>query len=150
MSIREQVASDMKAAMKAGDKARLGYARNLHAAIRKKEIDDKVELDDGAVQQLIGTLSKQRRDSIDQFTKGGREDLVDAEKAELDYLMSHMPQQMDEAEIRSIVEAAVKETGASDPKDMGKVMKVVAPKTQGRADGKLVSQYVRQALGANS
>ncbi|MGZ3698057.1 MAG: GatB/YqeY domain-containing protein [Bdellovibrionota bacterium] len=147
MSIKEKNQDQMKSAMKSGDKDTVAFSRNLHAAIRKKEIDDKVELDDSAVQKLITSAIKQRQDSISQFKQGGREDLVAKEEAELKYLMTFMPQQMDEAEVRKLVDWAVTEAKASSPKDMGAVMKVLMPKVQGRADGKLINQLVKERLG---
>jgi uncharacterized protein YqeY len=137
----------MKAAMKSGNKDTLAFARNLHAAIRKKEIDDRVDLDDAGALKIIGSLVKQRQDSIEQFTTGGRQDLVDKETAELKFLQTFMPAQMDEAEIAKIVEWAVAEAKATSAKDMGNVMKLLVPKTQGRADGKIVNRIVREKLG---
>lgn len=149
-SIKESLSTQMKAAMKSGEKDLLGYARNLHAAVRKKEIDDRVDLDDPGVLKIIQTLVKQRQDSIDQFKKGNREDLVQKEEAELKFLMSFMPAQMDDAEIKKLVDWAVSESGASNPKDMGKVMKLLVPKTQGVADGAKVSQFVKERLASGS
>ncbi len=146
-TIKEKVSETMKSAMKSGDKDTLAFARNLHAAVRKKEIDDRVDLDDAGVQKIIQTLVKQRNDSIEQFKAGGREDLVAKEQAELKFLMGFMPQQMSEAEVRELVNQVVAETGASSAKDMGAVMKALLPKVQGRADGKLVSQLVKERLG---
>jgi len=146
-TIKERNSELMKASMKSGDKDTVGFTRNLHAAIRKKEIDDKVELDDAAVQKLISTAMKQRQDSIEQFKQGGREDLVEKESAELKFLMSYMPQQMDEAEIRKVVEWAVTEAKATSAKDMGAVMKLLMPKVSGKADGKLVNQIVKEKIG---
>jgi uncharacterized protein YqeY len=146
-TIKERNSEQMKTAMKAGDKDLVGFTRNLHAAIRKKEIDDKVELDDAATQKLISTAIKQRQDSIEQFTQGGRQDLADKESAELKFLMNYMPQQMDEAEIRKVVEWAVTEAKATSAKDMGAVMKLLMPKVQGKADGKLVNQIVKEKIG---
>jgi uncharacterized protein YqeY len=137
----------MKTAMKAGDKATTAYARNLHAAIRKREIDDRVDLDDAGVIKIVQTLAKQRQDSIDQFRQGGREDLVANEQAELKFLQGYLPEQMGEAEVRKIVEAAVAQAGATSAKDMGAVMKILMPQVQGKADGKLVNQIVREKLG---
>jgi uncharacterized protein len=147
-TIKETLAEGTKAAMKSGDKEKVTYSRSLHAAIRKKEIDDRVDLDDAGIQKLISTLVKQRQDSIEQFKSGGRDDLVAKEQAELGFLMSFMPAQMDEAEIRKIVDWAVTESGASSPKDIGNVMKLLMPKTQGKADGKLVQQLVKERLGS--
>lgn len=146
-TIKEKLSESMKTAMKAQDKDTLAFARNLHAAVRKKEIDDRVDLDDAAIQKIISTLVKQRQDSIDQFRQGGRADLVAKEEAELKYLMAFMPQQMSEAEVREVVNWAVTEAKATSAKDMGNVMKVLMPKVQGRADGKLVNQLVRERLG---
>lgn len=146
-SIKERLSETMKASMKSGDKDTLAYARNLHAAVRKKEIDERIDLDDSGVQKIIGTLVKQRQDSIEQFKQGGRQDLVDKEEAELKFLMGFMPQQMSEAEVKEVVNWAVTEAKASGPKDMGAVMKLLMPKVQGKADGKLVSQLVKERLG---
>jgi uncharacterized protein len=146
-TIKERNSDLMKTSMKSGDKDTVGFTRNLHAAIRKKEIDDKVDLDDAAVQKLISTAIKQRQDSIEQFTQGNRMDLVEKETAELKFLMTYMPQQMDEAELRKIVDWAVTESKATTPKDIGNVMKLLMPKTQGKADGKLVNQIVKEKLG---
>jgi uncharacterized protein YqeY len=146
-TIKGRLSEQMKSAMKSGDKDLVLFARNLHAAIRKKEIDDKVDLDDAGVQKIISSLIKQRQDSIEQFKQGGREDLVAKEEAELKFLQAFMPAQMDEAEVRKIVDWAVTEARAAGPKDMGNVMKLLMPKVQGRADGKLVSQLVKERLG---
>lgn len=146
-SIKESLSQQLKDAMKAGDKDKVLYARNLHSAIRKKEIDDRIDLVDADVQKIISTAMKQRQDSIDQFKAGGRDDLVVKEVAELNFLKSFMPEQMGEAEVRELVKWAVAAAKAQGPKDMGAVMKVLMPKTQGKADGKLVSELVKQALG---
>ncbi len=150
MSIKAKISEDMKAAMKAQDKDRLAAIRNLHAAIRKKEIDDRVDLDDAAVLKILASLVKQRQDSIEQFTAGKRQDLVDKETAELKLLQAYMPAQMSQDELVKIIDAAIAEAGAKSPKDMGAVMKVLMPKTAGKADGKLVSKLVNERLaGAN-
>ncbi len=146
-TIKESLSEQMKAAMKSGDKDKLAFARNLHAAIRKKEIDDKVDLDDAGVQKIIATSLKQRQDSIEQFKQGGRADLVAKEEAEAKFLSSFMPEQMGADEVRKLVDWAVTESKAAGPKDMGNVMKLLMPKVQGRADGKLVNQLVRERLG---
>ncbi len=147
MSIKTTNQDNMKAAMRSGDKLTLQFSRNLHAAIRKKEIDDRKDLEDGDIQKLIGTLVKQREESITQFTQGGRDDLVQVEKQEADYLRQFLPAQLTEAEVKTMIQAAVLEAQATTEKDLGKVMKLVLPKVQGRADGKLVSQWVKAALG---
>lgn len=146
-TIKERLSEQMKAAMKSGDKETLAFARNLHAAVRKKEIDERVDLDDAGVLKVISSLVKQRQDSIEQFQKGGREDLVAKEQAELKFLQSFMPAQMGEAELRKLVDWAVTEAKAEGPKDMGKVMKLLMPKVQGLADGKLVNQLVKERIG---
>jgi uncharacterized protein YqeY len=146
-TIKELLNETMKSSLKSGDKSTLTYARSLHAAVRKKEIDDRVDMDDAGIQKVISSLIKQRQDSIEQFQKGGREDLVANEEAELKFLQSFMPQQMGEAEVKQLVDWAVTEAKASSQKDMGNVMKLLMPKVQGRADGKLVNQLVRQRLG---
>ncbi len=146
-TIKEKLSETMKTAMKAGEKDKVAFARNLHAIIRKKEIDDKVDLDDAGVQKIIATSMKQRQDSIEQFKAGGREDLVSKEEAELAFLKSFMPEQMGAEEIRKIVDWAVTESKAASAKDMGAVMKLLMPKVQGRADGKLVNQLVKERLG---
>ena len=145
--LKTKLSDAMKTAMKAGDKATTAYARNLHAAIRKREIDDRIDLDDAGVIKIVQTLAKQRQDSIDQFRQGGREDLVANEQAELKFLQGYLPEQMGEAEVRKIVEAAVAQAGATSAKDMGAVMKILMPQVQGKADGKLVNQIVREKLG---
>jgi uncharacterized protein YqeY len=146
-SIKETNQENMKSAMKSGDKAVTQFARTLHAAIRKKEVDDRKDLDDAEVLKVISTMLKQREESISQFKSGGREDLVAAEEAEASYLRQFMPAQMGLDELKPLVAAAVSEAQAKDAKDLGKVMKVLLPKVQGRADGKLVNQLVREALG---
>lgn len=146
-TIKERLSESMKTAMKSGDKDTLAFARNLHAAVRKKEIDDRQDLDDAGVQKIIGTLVKQRQDSIEQFKAGGRTDLVQKEEAELKFLQAYLPEQMSEAEVAKLVDWAVQESKATSAKDMGNVMKVLMPKVQGRADGKLVNQLVKSRLG---
>jgi uncharacterized protein YqeY len=146
-TIKEINQENMKIAMKAGEKEKLQYIRNLHAAIRKKEIDDRVDMDDGGIVKLIVSMVKQREDSITQFKAGNREDLVASEEAEAKYLRQFLPAQMSEAELKTIIAAAVAEAEAKDIKDLGKVMKLVQPKVAGKADGKLVNQFVRESLG---
>ncbi|HRK02790.1 MAG TPA: GatB/YqeY domain-containing protein [Oligoflexia bacterium] len=145
-SIKERISEDMKNAMKSGDKARLAAIRMLHSAVRKREIDDRTDLDDAGVLKILATLVKQRQESIEQFKAGNRADLVEKETAELTLLQAYMPEQMSEAELIPIVEAAIKEAGASTKKEMGNVMKVLMPKVAGKADGKLVNQLVQARL----
>lgn len=145
-SIKSQLSELMKSSMKSGDKDLLAFVRNLHAVVRKKEIDDRVDLDDAGIQKLITSLAKQRQDSIEQFRAGNRADLVAREEAELKFLMGFMPTQLSESEVRSLVDRAIATAKASGPKDMGAVMKVLMPDVQGKADGKLVSQIVKERL----
>lgn len=149
MSLKEKLANDMKEAMKAREagKARLSVIRLVRGAVRQIEIDQKVELDDEGVLAVIGKEVKQRRDSIEEFKKGGREDLVAQNEADVAILMEYLPAQLSEAEIRALVDEAVAAVGAQGPKDMGKVMKELMPKVKGKADGKLVNQLVKEAIG---
>ena len=150
MSLKEQLTEDMKTAMKAKaeGKQRLAVIRMVRSAIRQAEIDGKTELDDVGVVSIISKEVKSRRDSIEEFRKGGREDLVEQNEAEIAVLMPYLPKQLSEDEIRELVKAAVAQTGASSQKDMGKVMGALMPKVKGRADGKLVNTIVREALNA--
>lgn len=149
MSLKEKLADDMKEAMKAREagKARLSVIRLVRGAVRQIEIDQKVELDDEGVLAVIGKEVKQRRDSIEEFKKGGREDLVAQNEADVAILMEYLPAQLSEAEVRALVSEAVAAVGAQGPKDMGKVMKELMPKVKGKADGKLVNQLVKEAIG---
>jgi len=132
--------------MKARDAVRTSALRLVKAALKNKQIDKRAPLDEGEVLQVVSSLAKQRRESIEQFQAGGRQDLVDKEEVELRILHEFLPQELGEAEVRAAVEAAVAQSGASGPKDMGKVMAVLMPKLKGRADGKLVNTLVREAL----
>lgn len=149
MSLKEKLANDMKEAMKAREagKARLSVIRLVRGAIRQIEIDQKVELDDEGVLAVISKEVKQRRDSIEEFKKGGRGDLVAQNEADIAILMEYLPAQLSEAEVKALVEEAVAAVGATGPKDMGKVMKELMPKVKGKADGKLVNQLVKEAIG---
>ncbi|MBC7386138.1 MAG: GatB/YqeY domain-containing protein [Cryobacterium sp.] len=147
MTIKEKISELMKSSMKSGDKETLLYVRTLHAAVRKREIDDRVDLDDGGIQKIIGTMLKQRQDSIEQFRAGNREDLAIKEEAEAKFLKTFLPEQLSETEVKAFVAAAVAEVGATSMKDIGKVMPALLPKIAGRADGKLVNQLVKSALG---
>ena len=146
-TLKESLSEQIKVAMKAGEKEKLSFARNLHAAIRKKEIDDRIDLDNDGVIKIASTLVKQRQDSIEQFKLGKREDLVLKEQAELEFLQTFLPAQMNETELKQLVDWAVTESKASSPKDIGQVMKLLLPKVQGRADGKWVNQMVRERIG---
>lgn len=146
MSLKDQLANDMKEAMKAHEKDRLAVIRMVRGAIKQKEIDGKTELDDAAVLDVISKEVKMRKDSIDEFTKGGRQDLVDKTQAEIEVLLPYLPEQLSEDAIRELVKAAVEKTGASTAKDMGKVMGVLMPQVKGKADGKLVNTIVKSFL----
>ena len=149
MALKEQLTEDMKTAMKAKEegKLRLGVIRMVRSAVRQAEIDGKKELDDDGVAAVISKELKQRKDSLEEFKKGGRDDLVEKTEEEIKVLLAYLPEQLDEDEIRSLVKAAIEETGAASPKDMGKVMKALMPKTKGKADGKLVNNIVKEMLG---
>ena len=149
MNLNDKVAADITAAMKAKDAARLSALRMLKAAIMNKGVEKGRDLEDAEVLQVVSSLVKQRRDSIEQFDKAGRTDLVDKETGEIAVLEAYLPPAATAAEIEAAVSAAIAETGASSPKDMGKVMKAVMPMLAGKnADGKAVSEAVRRKLGA--
>ncbi|MFZ9264645.1 MAG: GatB/YqeY domain-containing protein, partial [Polynucleobacter sp.] len=143
---KEQITEDMKNAMRAKDTGRLGTIRLLLAAMKQKEVDERVELDDAAVIAIVEKLIKQRKDSISQFQAANREDLVAIENAELVVLQAYMPAQMSEAEVAAVVAKAVAEVGAAGPQDMGKVMGIVKPQLAGKADMGVVSAQVKAAL----
>ena len=146
MSLKDQITEDMKNAMRAKDTARLGTIRLLLAAMKQKEVDERIELDDGVVVAIIEKLIKQRKDSISQFQAANRDDLVAIENAELIVLQAYMPEQMSEAEVAAVVAKAVAEVGATGPQDMGKVMGLVKSQLAGKADMGVVSAQVKAAL----
>ncbi|HEX2531597.1 MAG TPA: GatB/YqeY domain-containing protein [Burkholderiaceae bacterium] len=146
MGLKEQITEDMKAAMRAKDADRLGTIRLLTAAMKQKEVDERVELTDTMILAIIEKMIKQRKDSISQFEAGGRQDLADKEKAEVAVLSTYMPAALSDAEVQAEVAAAVAAVGASGPQDMGKVMGVLKPKLAGRADMTAVSALVKAAL----
>ncbi len=149
MSMNDRVGADIAAAMKARDASRLSALRMLKAAVMNKGVEKGRDLDDAEVLQVIASLVKQRRDSIEQFSNAGRTDLVEKETAELNVLQAYLPAAATAEEINAAVAEAIAETGASSPKDMGKVMKAVMPKLAGKnADGKAVNEAVRRTLGA--
>lgn len=147
MNLKQRITEDMKAAMKAKDTARLSAVRLLLAAIKQREVDERIELDDVQVLAVVEKMVKQRRDSIGQYDTAGRQDLADGERFELSILQSYMPQPLAEAEIESLISSAIQETGAAAVKDMGKVMGVLKPKILGRADAGKVSALVKMRLG---
>ena len=146
MSLKEQITEDMKAAMRAKDAARLGTIRLLTAAIKQREVDERIEMTDTLVLAIIEKMIKQRKDSIQQFEAGARQDLADIEKSELAILAAYMPAALSEAEVRAEVAAAVAAAGATGAQDMGKVMAIVKPRLAGRADMTMVSALVKAAL----
>ena len=146
MSLKEQITEDMKTAMRAKDSGRLGTIRLLLAAMKQREVDERIELDDAAVIAIVEKLIKQRKDSITQFQAAGRDDLVAIENAELVVLQAYMPAQMSEAEVAAVVAQAVQQVGATGPQDMGKVMGIVKPQLAGKADMGVVSAQVKAAL----
>ena len=144
--LKAQIIDDMKAAMKGGEKARLGVIRLITAAIKQREVDERIELDDEQVLIVLDKMVKQRRDSIKQYTDAGREDLAAIEEAEVEIIQAYLPAALSEDEIVAIVEAAIAQTGASSMADMGKVMGIVKPQVQGRSDMGAVSGIVKQKL----
>ncbi|MDH4115623.1 MAG: GatB/YqeY domain-containing protein [Burkholderiaceae bacterium] len=146
MGLKDRITEDMKAAMRAKDSARLSAIRLLQAAIKQKEVDERIVADDAAVLGIVEKLIKQRKDSIEQFGKAGRQDLVDKEQAELDLLNGYLPQQMSDAELAAAVDAAIAESGAGGPQGMGKVMALLKPRIAGRADMGKASALVKQKL----
>ncbi len=148
MNIDEKVNGEMVSAAKAKDQVRLSAIRMMKAAMQNREIDLKRKLNEVEFLQLLSSMVKQRKDSIDQFRKGGREDLVEKEEAQLKVIQSFMPQQMSEEDVVREIEAAIREVGAVRVKDMGKVMKVLMPKLTGKADGKIVGEKVKEKLSS--
>ncbi len=146
MSLKQQISDDMKAAMRAKDAARLGAIRLLLAAMKQREVDERIELSDADVVAIIEKMLKQRRDSISQYEAAGRQELADVEKFEMGVLQTYMPQQLGEAEINAAIAEAVAATGAAGPQDMGKVMGVLKPKLAGRADMGKVSALIKAQL----
>ena len=150
MKLTDRVNTDITAAMKGKDQARLSALRMLKAAIMNRGVEKGRDLDDTEVLQVVSSLVKQRRDSIEQFTKAGRNDLVEKETGEIGVLEAYLPPAASAEEVEAAVEAAIAETGASSPKDMGKVMKAVMPRLAGKnADGKAVNEAVRRKLGGS-
>ncbi|KAF1028636.1 MAG: putative protein YqeY [Burkholderia plantarii] len=146
MSLKDQISEDMKAAMRAKDSVRLSTIRLLLAAVKQREVDERITLDDAAVTAVIERMLKQRKDSITQFQAAGRDDLVATEQAEVTVLSTYMPAQLSEDEIAAEVQAAVAATGATGPQDMGKLMGVLKGKLAGKADMTAVSALVKAAL----
>ena len=146
ISLKDQITNDMKSAMKARETERLAAIRLLLAAIKQREVDERITLDDAAVVAVVDKLIKQRRDSINQYEQAGRDDLAAAERAEIDVLSPYLPAQMSADEVAAAVKAAIAQTGAAGPADMGKVMGVLKPQLAGKTDLAAVSQLVKAAL----
>ena len=147
MTLKQQLTDDMKAAMKSGDKHSLGVIRLMNAAIKQREIDERIELDDAQVLAVLDQMVKQRRDSVTQYEAANREDLAAVEREEITVIERYLPAKLGEAEIIAAIDAAKAETGASGPADMGKLMGVLKPRLAGQADMGLVSKLVKQRLG---
>ena len=147
-ALKTQLLSDMKSSMKSGDKARLLVIRNMLAGIKQIEVDERIDLDDARVVAVLDKMSKQRRESITQFTAAGRDDLIKIEVAELEIIQEYLPEALSEAEIETLIEDAINTTGASSIKEMGKVMGILKPKLQGRADMGKVSQLIKSRLAS--
>jgi uncharacterized protein YqeY len=146
MSLKDQITDDMKAAMRAREADRLSAIRMLLAAVKQREVDDRITLDDAQIHAVVERLIKQRRDAIAQFESGGRQDLADREKFEVSVLSVYLPKQADAQEIAAAVAQAIADSGASGPQDMGKVMAVLKAKLAGRADMSAISARVKAAL----
>ncbi|MEA9565976.1 MULTISPECIES: GatB/YqeY domain-containing protein [unclassified Xanthomonas] len=146
MPLKQQLTDDMKAAMKSGDKHSLGVIRLINAAIKQKEVDERIEMDDAAVIAVLDKMVKQRKDSVTQFEAAAREDLAQIEREEIVVIERYQPAKMGEAEIVAAIQAAITETGASSPADIGKLMGALKPKLAGQADMGLVSTLVKQHL----
>jgi uncharacterized protein len=146
MSLKDQITDDMKTAMRAKDSGKLATVRLILADIKRKEVDERIELNDAQVLAVVEKMIKQRKDSITQFEAGGRQDLADIEKAELAVLSAYMPAGLSDEEVAAEVQAAVAASGAAGPQDIGKVMAILKPKLAGRADMTAVSAQVKKAL----
>lgn len=147
MSLKEKITADMKDSMKSGDKDRLGVIRLILSAIKQREVDERIVLDDSQILSVLDKMLKQRRESVAQFTQGNRKDLADKEEAEIKVIQGYMPAQLSDAELDQMVAAAVAESGAATVKDMGKVMGILKPKVAGKADMSAVSAKIKAKLG---
>ena len=148
MSLKVRLVEDMKAAMKGGEKAKLLVIRLINAAIKQREVDERIELDDSQVLAAMEKMLKQRRDSVTQYEAASREDLAAVERYEIDIIQTYMPASMDDAEIEAAINASIAKTGATGPQDMGKVMAVLRPLVAGRADMGALSGLVKKKLSA--
>lgn len=145
--LKQHIQDDMKSALKAGDKRRLGVVRLILAAIQQREVDERIELDDTQVLAVLDKMVKQRRDSVGQYSAAGREDLAEIERYEIEVCQGYLPQALTEAEIAALIDAAIAATGAAGMKDMSKVMAQIRPQAQGRADMGAISALIKQRLG---
>jgi uncharacterized protein len=146
--LKQHIQDDMKGALRAGEKRRLGVIRLILAAIQQREVDERIELDDTQVLAVLDKMVKQRRDSVSQYSAAGREDLVEVERYEIEVCQGYLPQALTEAEIAALIDAAVAATGAAGMKDMSRVMAQIRPQAQGRADMGAISALIKQRLGA--
>ena len=146
--IKDTVMADIKACMKSGVKARLGVLRLISSAVKQREVDERVDTDDAAMIAILDKMAKQRRESIEQFTTANRTDLADAEVIELEIIKGYLPAQLSDEEVSALVDKAVADTGASSVRDMGKVMGILKPQLQGRADMSAVSAQIKTRLNA--
>jgi hypothetical protein len=146
MSLKQQLNQDMKTAMKGGDKHTLGVVRLINAAIKQREVDERIELDDAGVVAAMEKMVKQRKDSVSQFEAAGREDLAAVERAEIEVIEKYLPAKLGETQIQAAIDAAIAETGATGPADMGKLMGVLKPRLAGQADMGLVSALVKKTF----
>ena len=147
MSLKARIQEDMKATMRSGDKPRLGVIRLIMAAIKQREVDERIELDDTQILVVLDKMLKQRRESLGIYEKAGRADLADQESYEIGIVQTYLPQQLTPAEVDTLIAAAIAQTGASGIKDMGKVMGILKPQLQGRADMTAVSGQIKAQLG---
>lgn len=148
MTLKEQITEDMKAAMRSGDKQRLGVIRLILAALKQREVDERIVLDDAQVLSILEKMLKQRRDSVEQFTAAAREDLASIERDEMVVIQAYLPAALSEAEVDQIIAAAISESGAAGPKDMGKVIGLVRPQVTGRADMGQISELIKRKLAS--
>jgi len=147
MSLKQQLTDDMKAAMKGGEKDRLGVIRLVNAAIKQREVDERIVLDDAQVLAVLEKMLKQRKDSVTQYEGAGREDLASIERYEIGVIQAYLPAQLSAAEVEAIIVKAIADSGAASAKDMGKVVGLIKPQVAGRADMGRISQLVKQKLG---
>ena len=148
MSLKQQLSEDMKAAMRSGDKPRLGVIRLALAAIKQREVDERIELDDAQVLGVLEKMLKQRRDSVEQYEAASREDLAEQERFEIGIIETYLPEPLAQDELDAMIEAAISETGAESMRDMGKVMALLKERTAGRADMAAVSAQIKARLGS--